>query len=184
MKKGEILSLLGENGSGKTSLLNFIFGARRDYVGDIRFNGQDVRNLSIKDWCRVRQCNIAMLPQELKLFPELTVMQNLRLKNNITNHKSESQIKEMLERLGIKEKADVRVELLSVGQQQRVALIRSICQPFDFIMLDEPVSHLDLKNNEIIARMIEDEASAQGAGIISTSVGNPLLLADAHQITL
>ncbi|MBQ0008488.1 MAG: ATP-binding cassette domain-containing protein [bacterium] len=182
--KGCRVCIQAESGSGKTSLLNFIFGARRDYVGDIRFNGQDIRNLSINDWCRVRQFNIAMLPQELNLFPELTVMQNLRLKNNITNHKSESQIMDMLERLGIKEKADVRVEFLSVGQQQRVALIRSICQPFDFIMLDEPVSHLDLKNNVIIARMIEEEATAQGAGIISTSVGNPLLLANARQITL
>lgn len=125
-----------------------------------------------------------MLPQELKLFPELTVMQNLRMKNNLTGLKTDDELHSMLRRLDIEAKADVRAGLLSVGQQQRVALIRSLCQPFDFILLDEPVSHLDRNNNLIIARMIEEVALAQGAGIISTSVGNPLLLSDAQIINL
>lgn len=183
-RKGCKVCVQAESGGGKTSLLNFIFGARRDYVGDIFFDGRNIKGLSVSEWCAVRQCNIAMLPQELKLFPELTVMQNLRMKNNLTWHMTDDELHSMLRRLDIEAKADVRAGLLSVGQQQRVALIRSLCQPFDFILLDEPVSHLDRNNNLIIARMIEEEASAQGAGIISTSVGNPLLLSDAQIINL
>ena len=63
-----------------------------------------------------------------------------------------------------------------MGQQQRLAIVRALCQPFDFILLDEPVSHLDAENNAIAAEIIAEEASRQGAGIISTSVGNHLML--------
>ena len=73
---------------------------------------------------------------------------------------------------------------MSIGQQQRVAIIRSICQPFDFIVLDEPVSHLDEENNRIAARMVMREADRQGAGIITTSVGNRLLLDSLKTIKL
>lgn len=183
-EKGCRICIQAESGSGKTSLLSFLFGARRDYMGSISFDGCDIRTMHIDEWSWLRQHNFAMLPQELKLFPELTVMQNLHLKNNLTSHKSESELTEKLELLGIGNKANVKVGLLSIGQQQRVALIRAICQPFDFIMLDEPVSHLDINNNKIVASMIEEEASAQGAGIISTSVGNPLLLQNANFVTL
>ena len=120
----------------------------------------------------------------MRMFPELTVMQNLELKNGLTRHKTRQQLLGLLERLGIADKADQRLGLLSIGQQQRVALIRAVCQPFDFILLDEPVSHLDRNNNLIAAGIVEEEAAAQGAGVISTSVGNPLLLDQARFITL
>ena len=74
--------------------------------------------------------------------------------------------------LGIGEKVDSLVSKLSIGQQQRVAIIRTLCQPCDFILLDEPVSHLDDANNAIVARLVSEEAQRQGAGVISTSVGN------------
>ncbi len=63
---------------------------------------------------------------------------------------------------------------MSVGQQQRVAIIRALCQPFDFLLLDEPVSHLDSRNNSVVASLIEHEAKECGAGVIVTSVGNHL----------
>ena len=73
---------------------------------------------------------------------------------------------------------------MSIGQQQRVGIIRALCQPFDFIMLDEPVSHLDEENNLKAARMIASEARRQHAGIITTSVGNPLLLDECINLKL
>lgn len=78
----------------------------------------------------------------------------------------------MFEMLGIADKMDSLVARMSIGQQQRVAIIRTLCQPYDFILLDEPVSHLDVTNNAIVAEMVSAEAEAQGAGIITTSVGN------------
>ena len=73
---------------------------------------------------------------------------------------------------------------LSIGQQQRVAIIRTLCQPCDFILLDEPVSHLDDENNRTVARLVIDEAQRQGAGVIATSVGNHLKMEDATIIRL
>ena len=82
----------------------------------------------------------------------------------------------MMERLGVGEKVDSPVAKLSIGQQQRVAIVRTLCQPCDFILLDEPVSHLDDTNNAIVAQMVSEEAERQGAGIISTSVGNNVMI--------
>ena len=71
-----------------------------------------------------------------------------------------------------------------MGQQQRAAAIRAVCQPFDFIILDEPVSHLDEENNHTLAEIITEEAASQGAGIITTSVGNSLAVSKPIILTL
>lgn len=111
-------------------------------------------------------------------------MQNLRLKNQLTHHKTEAEMGALLDRLGIADKANEPVARLSIGQQQRVAIVRAVCQPFDFILLDEPVSHLDRKNNLIVAEIIAEEANRTGAGIVTTSVGHGLLLDGAQTICL
>ncbi len=182
--KGCKICIQAESGCGKSSLLSFIFGNRSDYSGQILFDGKDIRSFSIACWCDIRTRGIALLPQEMRLFPELTVMQNISIKNDMTGFKTEAQILELLERLGIAEKRDELVGKLSIGQQQRVAIIRTLCQPYDFIFLDEPVSHLDEMNNRIVARIVEEEAAVQGAGIISTSVGNHLMLNSPQYISL
>lgn len=173
-----------ESGGGKSSLLSFIYGNRIDYQGSIYFNETNIKSLNMQQWCDIRTKHIALLPQEMRLFPELTVMQNIELKNQRTGYKKRSEIEEYLARLGVIEKKDVKVAQLSIGQQQRVAIVRAICQPFNFIFLDEPVSHLDEKNNAIAALIIEEEAAKQEAGIITTSVGNHLSLKNANFISL
>ena len=182
--RGCRICIHAESGCGKSSLMNFLYGSRQDYKGEILFDGLNIRDLGVEDWCRIRTQNISYLPQDMGLFPELTVMQNIELKNSRTHHKSQKQIRDLLERLGIAEKRDAAVGRLSIGQMQRVALIRAVCQPFDFFLLDEPVSHLDEKNNRVVAEIVSEEASSRGAGIISTSVGNHLLLAGAQFISL
>ena len=182
--KGCRICVCADSGSGKSSLLSFIYGIRNDYDGEILFDNDNIRAFGVQKWCDVRSNAIALLPQELRLFPELTVMQNLQLKNSITGHKTQDQLLWLLERFGLREKANDCLGMLSIGQQQRVAIIRTVCQPFDFIFLDEPVSHLDKRNNRIAAEIISEEAMSQGAGIVSTSVGNPLLLENAKSITL
>lgn len=165
-----------ESGTGKSSLCAYIYGSRLDYNGRILFDGRDIRELTIDDWCRVRTNAIAYLPQEMRLFPELTALENITIKNRLTGYKSHSEITRMLEQLEIADKASTPAARLSVGQQQRVAIIRSLCQPFDFLLIDEPVSHLDERNNATVAALIDSEATARGAGIIATSVGNKIKL--------
>lgn len=182
--KGCRICLQAESGGGKSSLLSFIFGNRNDYKGEIIIDGENIKKFDIKRWCDLRSKEIALLPQDLRLFPELTVLQNIELKNQITNYKDIDEIERLLSRLGISDKREVSVSKLSIGQQQRVAIVRTLCQPFDFIFLDEPVSHLDTNNNRTVAEIIAEEASRHDAGIISTSVGNPLLLENAETMQL
>ena len=80
----------------------------------------------------------------------------------------------MFDRLGITEKKNQPIGKMSWGQQQRVAIIRSLCQPFDFLILDEPISHLDDNNAKIITELIFEEVTAQHAGLIVTSIGKDL----------
>lgn len=167
-----------ESGAGKSSLCAYIYGSRTDYQGHILFDGKDIRSFTVTDWTRIRQRQIAYLPQEMRLFPELTAMENIEIKNRLTGCKTHAQIMEMLKALEIEGKAHQKAAFLSVGQQQRVAIVRALCQPFDFLLIDEPVSHLDARNNTSVARMILAEASGRNAAIIATSVGNKIAIED------
>lgn len=172
------------SGGGKSSLAAFIMGARRDYEGRLLFDGRDASSLSIADWQEVRRAHIAYLPQELALFPEISAIDNIRLKMEICGEVDMQRVDGWMRRLGIEARRDYPAGKLSIGQQQRVAFIRSLCQPFDFILLDEPVSHLDEVNNRLAASIVEEEAVRQGAGIITFSVGNPLLIENPKKLTL
>ena len=183
-KRGCRICIQAESGGGKSSLLSFIYGNRNDYTGEILFDWRNIRDLKIAEWCEIRKRNIALLPQEMRLFPELTTIENIQLKNRLTSHKSEAEIDEMLKRLDILEKKNTVTGKMSIGQQQRVAIVRTLCQPFDFIFLDEPVSHLDEQNNKTVAEMIEEESLNNNAGIITTSVGNHLLLDNPEFVNL
>ncbi len=176
--------IAAESGTGKSSLCSFITGSRRDYTGTILFDGEDVRDFTIARWSELRQRHLALLPQEMRLFPELTAYENVEIKNRLTGYMSRERIGEMFEALGIPDKMDARAAHLSVGQQQRVAIIRAVCQPFDFLIIDEPVSHLDERNNNIVAGLLQAEATRQGAAIIATSVGNHINLNFAKTLLL
>ena len=174
LERGKRYLISAESGTGKSSMCSYIYGYRQDYSGTIAFDGQDIRSLSIAQWCDIRQRHIAYLAQDMRLFGELTAMENVELKNRITGFKSRDEILKLFEAMGIPDKVDSLASKLSIGQQQRVAIIRTLCQPCDFFMLDEPVSHLDDENNRIVADLITQEAARQGAGVIATSVGNHL----------
>lgn len=183
-RKGDYYLIEAASGGGKSSMCAYIFGARTDYEGRIFFDSKNAAELTISDWLELRRSSLAYLPQELSLFPELTAWENIQLKNRLTNYASDAMIMQWMERIGIAFRKDFPVGRMSIGQQQRVAIIRSICQPFDFLLVDEPVSHLDDNNNDIAAALITEEAARQGAGIISTSVGNHLHLNYSRRLRL
>ena len=183
-ERGKHYLISAESGTGKSSLCSYIYGYRIDYSGTMAFDGRDIKQLSVDEWCKGRTHHIAYLAQDMRLFGELTAMENIMLKNSITGHKTRQEIVNMMEQLGIVEKIDSPVSKLSIGQQQRVAIVRTLCQPCDFILLDEPVSHLDNVNNAIVAQMVTDEAQRQGAGIISTSVGNNVKINEVKEFKL
>ena len=170
-QKGETILVEASSGTGKSSLCSYIIGYRKDYLGNILFDGKDIRQHSVSDWTKVRQHNLSLLFQELRLFPELTALENVQIKNGLTNHKSVNEIEDWFHRLGIADKMASKVGLMSFGQQQRVAMIRALVQPFDFLMVDEPISHLDDENSAIMCEIMMEEVRRQGAGVIVTSIG-------------
>jgi putative ABC transport system ATP-binding protein len=170
--KGKRYLIEASSGTGKSSLCSYIYGYRRDYQGIISFDGRNIRSFSVGEWADIRKHSLSILFQELRIFPELTALENVLLKNRLTNHKKKKEILALFEATGIPDKTDERAGKLSFGQQQRVAFI----QPFDFIFLDEPISHLDNDNSAIMSRLLMEEAGKQGAGIIVTSIGKHLEL--------
>jgi len=171
IERGKLYLVEAESGRGKSTFCSYVQGYRRDYSGRILFDGHDIRQFNTGQWSLLRQRSLSTLFQELRLFPELTALENVEIKNNLTRHKSEADIRQWFERLGIADKLDSRLALMSFGQQQRVALIRALCQPFDFLLADEPISHLDGRNASIMGEIMMEEARQQGAGIIVTSIG-------------
>ncbi|GHV17146.1 ABC transporter ATP-binding protein [Bacteroidia bacterium] len=173
-EKGKSYLIKAESGLGKSSLCSYIYGYRVDFSGQILFDETEVRNIEKKQWDTIRSKQLSLLFQELRLFPELTAIENIQLKNNLSHHKTDAEIDAMFEQLGIAYRKNQLVGKMSWGQQQRVAVIRSLCQPFDFLFLDEPISHLDDNNAAIIASLVKDEVATQGAGLIVTSIGKDL----------
>lgn len=176
LERGKSYLIEAASGTGKSSFCSYIYGYRSDYQGIISFDGRNIRSLTDVGWVEVRKKSLAMLFQDLRLFSELTAWENVHLKNQLTGFRKKKEIMWWFDSLGIADKVDVPVGRMSFGQQQRVAFIRALCQPFDFIFLDEPVSHLDEPNAIIMAKILAEEADKQGAGIIVTSIGRHIML--------
>lgn len=175
-RRGDRILIAAASGTGKSSLCSYLYGYRSDYQGIICFDDENIRSFSIRQWVELRKRSLAILFQELRLFPELTALENVQLKNRLTGYKKRKEILALFEALGMAEKTETKAAHLSFGQQQRVAFIRMLCQPADFFLLDEPVSHLDEANGLIMSRLLLEEADRQGAGILVTSVGKHLEL--------
>lgn len=174
--KEQLYLIEADSGKGKSTFCSYILGYRRDYSGNIKFDNKSVREMKISEWIDIRKLHISYLFQELRLFPELTAFENVEIKNKLTNFKNKQQILEWFEILGIGDKVNSKICHMSFGQQQRVAMIRALVQPFDFILVDEPISHLDDNNSKIMGDIMMTEAKAQGAGVIVTSIGKHMNL--------
>lgn len=170
LESGKKILLNASSGKGKSTFSMTVFGIRKDYAGSILYDNRDIRSFSVDEWVEIRQRKIATVFQDLQLFHKLTVAENLLLKNHLTDHKTESEIKQMLGELEIEHKWNDPCGLLSMGQQQRVAIVRSLCQPFQWLVLDEPFSHLDEQNSLKCLAMIDRECSKQQAGFVLTSL--------------
>lgn len=175
-ERGHLYLVEANSGTGKSSMCSYIIGYRHDYSGMILFDQEDVSKYSTKKWVQIRKSSLSHVFQELRLFPELTALENVQIKNNLTHFKDKKQILEWFDALGIADKVDQKIGKMSFGQQQRVAMIRALVQPFDFLLADEPISHLDETNSGIMAEIMMQEAKAQGAGVIVTSIGKHMQL--------
>ena len=162
--------IYSQSGKGKSSLLSIIYGQRKDYNGEVEIDGTNIREYSRNDWVNIRRNKISMVFQGLSLFDNLTVQENILLKNKLTDYASESEILLWLDSLEIKTLYLKRVGEISFGQKQRVALVRALCQPFQLLMLDEPFSHIDSDNKDKADALINDAVLKQNATLILSSL--------------
>ena len=178
-EQGKTYIIEAPSGRGKTSLLAVIYGIRKDYQGKVYLDQSDIAGYSWKEWSTVRKRKLSFIFQGLELFDNLTALENIQLKNSISNHQSLKRIEEMAEKLEMVDFLQRKAGILSFGQQQRVAIIRALCQPFDYLLADECFSHIDRENSLKAYRVIREECESQGAGLILTSLNGTERL-DAH----
>ncbi|WP_462221326.1 ATP-binding cassette domain-containing protein [Ferruginibacter sp.] len=163
---GEKVEIVAPSGSGKTSLIHFLYGLRKDFNGNILYDNNSIANFDAEKFATYRQQNISIVFQDLRLFAEQTVLQNLEIKRQLNPYHTESKIAAMAKRLGIENKLGKLCKTCSYGEQQRIAIIRSLQQPFNFLLLDEPFSHLDENNRKKAMELMEEETALRKASII------------------
>ncbi len=175
VKLKETLSIVGESGSGKTSLIMLIGGLEKASSGKILFENNEITNMSEDEISNIRRKNIGIVFQSFYLIPNYTALENVSLTleiNKISN--AEIKAREILERFGLSERFYNLPSQLSGGEQQRVAIARSIVMKPKLILADEPTGNLDSENSELISKILFDYVSDEKASLIMVTHDNNL----------
>jgi putative ABC transport system ATP-binding protein/lipoprotein-releasing system ATP-binding protein len=159
---GESVFLCGASGAGKTTLLYTIAGLETPEAGTVEFEGRSLYGLSGNALARLRNERMGFVFQSYFLLPELTALENVLLPSMIGGKNTESRAKDLLDRVGLKDRMDHLPAELSGGEQQRVAIARSLVNDPSILFADEPTGNLDSKNGEIIIALLLDLAKADG----------------------
>ena len=158
-RKSEFVSILGQSGCGKTTLLNIIGGLDKYTKGDLIINGRSTKDFSDKDWDTYRNHSIGFVFQSYNLIPHQTVLENVQLAltlSGISKKERERRAKDVLKRVGLKDKIYSKPNQLSGGQMQRVAIARALVNDPDIILADEPTGALDTKTSVQVMDILKE----------------------------
>ncbi len=164
--KGEYVFIQAPSGTGKTTLIHTLYGLRTDYEGEVKWNHRALKATDSEALATMRATGISVIFQDMRIFPELTAWENIEIKRKLTNTVTELQASEWLERLGLKDKKNSMGNTLSYGEQQRVAIVRALLQPFEWLLMDEPFSHLDHANANKAIALIAEVVKQHNAGML------------------
>ncbi|CAL1521024.1 ATP-binding cassette domain-containing protein [Chitinophaga sp. MM2321] len=173
-KPGSFVKIKAPSGTGKTTLVHYLYHIRYDYTGKVLVNGQPWQAYDKNAVAAMRQEQISIIFQDLRLFDQLTAEENITLKRVMLQNPycSAEKIKEMAAWLNVTHVLQQSSKTLSYGERQRIAIIRALVQPFRWLLMDEPFSHLDEDNAQRAAALIADECKARNAGFILTDLDN------------
>ena len=167
IKEGEMVSIMGPSGSGKSSLLNILGLLDGMYEGEYLLDGINVADLTEKEQAGLRGEKIGFVFQSFHLLKDLTALDNVRMALILANERKSmkqrmgkkemiQKSQYMLERLGMKDHMDQRASELSGGQQQRVAIARALVNGPSVLLADEPTGALDQKNGETLLELLSE----------------------------
>ena len=170
IRKGEVVSIIGPSGCGKSTFLRSLNLLEKPTAGKVFFEGVDITDKKT-DVMKVRQ-KIGMVFQQFNLFPNMTVKDNIMLAPTklkiMTKEEASAKADQLLARIGLSSKADVRPQKLSGGQQQRVAIVRALAMNPDVMLFDEPTSALDPEMVGEVLNLIKDLADLGMTMVIVT----------------
>src|SRR3954453_6653734 len=169
--EGEWIKIKAPSGTGKTTLIHVLYKLRADYEGTVRWGNENLQQIPPATLAQLRQQEVSIIFQDLRLFAHLTARENIELKRVLQQPFYESdKIDEMAEMLNVRHILNQRAGLCSYGEQQRIAIIRALVQPFSWLLMDEPFSHLDKANTAKAASLIAAECAKRKAGFILTDL--------------
>ncbi|MCL1631096.1 ATP-binding cassette domain-containing protein [Sporolactobacillus sp. CPB3-1] len=171
MERGEFISILGESGGGKSTLMNIIGGMDKDYSGDVLINGKALHEMKEKELDDYRKTNVGFIFQSFNLINHMSVLSNVLITLKMTSMSEKERIahaKNLLITVGLGDHLHKRPNQLSGGQKQRVAIARALANNPDIILADEPTGALDKKNSEQIMKLLDDIAK-QGKLVITVT---------------
>lgn len=171
---GHFIKIKAPSGTGKTTLVHYLYHIRNDYTGRVLINGQPWTSYNKKDIAQMRQGQISVIFQDLRIFEQLTAQENIELKRVMMPQPfcPIEKVAEMAARLNVTHVLAQSGKTLSYGERQRIAIIRALVQPFEWLIMDEPFSHLDDENAQRAADLIAEECRARKAGFILTDLDN------------
>lgn len=168
---GESIKIKAPSGTGKTTLVHILYKLRNDYEGMVLWDQKDLTSIMNGSLAVMRQQKLSIIFQDLRLFPNLTARENIELKRVLQEPFYDSTaIDAMAAELGVDHVLHQKAAICSYGEQQRVAIIRALMQPFNWLMMDEPFSHLDHNNTRKAAALIEKECKKRNAGFLLTDL--------------
>lgn len=165
IEAGESVFLCGASGAGKTTLLYTLAGLETPEAGTVHFEGQSLYDLSGNALARLRNKHMGFVFQSYFLLPELTALENVLLPALIGGKSELARGRGLLERVGLLERIDHLPAELSGGEQQRVAIARSLINDPAILFADEPTGNLDSKNGEVIINLLLDLSKADGRSL-------------------
>lgn len=171
LERGEFVSILGESGGGKSTLMNIIGGMDKDYTGDVLINGKALHQMKEKELDDYRKTNVGFIFQSFNLINHMTVLNNVLITLKMTTMSEKERVahaKDLLTTVGLGDHLHKRPNQLSGGQKQRVAIARALANNPDIILADEPTGALDKKNSEQIMELL-DTIAKQGKLVITVT---------------